>query len=45
MRASITTTSQNSELPEQIEIARIQKGFAALSGVRKLIQKFYSQNG
>ena len=29
----------------QIEIPQIQEGFAALSGLRKLLQKLYSQNG
>ena len=28
----------------QIEIPQIQKGFTALSGFRKLLQKLYSQN-
>ena len=39
-----TTISQNSKLLKQIEIPQIQKGFAALSGPRKLLQNFYSQN-
>ena len=30
---------------EQIEIPQIQKGLAALSEFRKILQKFYSQNG
>ena len=45
IRGSITTISKNSEIPKQIEIPQIQKGFAALSWVRKLVRKLYSQDG
>ena len=45
IRVGITTISQDLKLPKQIEIPQIQKGFAALSGLRKLLKKLYSQNG
>ena len=36
---------KKSKLFEQIEIPQIQKGLAALSGFRQLLQKLHSQNG
>ena len=45
IRGSVTTISQKSKLSEQIEIPQIQKGFAALSGLRKFLQNLYTQNG
>ena len=41
----MTTISQNSKLPEQIQIPKIEKNFTALSGLCNLLQKLYSQNG
>ena len=41
----MATISQNSKLLKQIEMLQIRKGFAAVSGVRKFLQKFYSQDG
>ena len=41
----MTANSQNSEVCEQTEIPQNQKGLTALSALRKLIQKIYSQNG
>ena len=45
IRWGITTNSQNSELLKQIEVPQIEKGFTALSGVRKVLQKLSSQDG
>ena len=39
IRGSIATNSQVSKFLEQTEIAQIEKGFAAVSGLRKLLQK------
>ena len=41
----ITTISKDSKFPKKIEIPQIEKGFAAISGVRDFLQKLHSQDG
>ena len=44
IRGRIATNSQDSKFLEQTEIPQIEKSFAAVSGVRELLQKLHSQN-
>ena len=44
IQGSITTNSQGSKFPKQIEIRQIEKAFAAISGVRRLLQNLYSED-
>ena len=45
IRGSITTNSQDSKFPKQVETPQIEKCFAALSGVGEILQNLSSQDG